>query len=203
MPIPVQLVVIINIKTVRGSTSNNIEKNMGRGLKILYNVFVAFVVVVAVLLIVSMLPITGNIKVLTVLSGSMEPSIKTGSVVVVKPASDYKIDEVITFGQVSKTKIPTTHRIQDIKIEGGQPVYITKGDANNAADASEVQKKNVIGKVLFSVPWAGYAVEFAKKPIGFALIIIIPALVIISDEIIKIIKELKNKNAKVEQEKNK
>ena len=57
----------------------------------------------------------------------------------------------------------------------------------------EVQKKDVLGKVLLDVPFAGYAVEFAKKPIGFALIIIIPALVIISDEIIKIIKELKNK----------
>jgi signal peptidase I len=176
---------------------------MRRGLKILYSIFVAFVVVVAVLLIVSMLPITGNVKVLTVLSGSMEPGIHTGAVVVVKPAADYRIGDIITFGPASKTKIPTTHRIQEIKVEGGSPVYTTKGDANNAADTSQVQKKDVIGKVLFSVPWAGYAVEFAKKPIGFALIIIIPALAIISDEIIKIIKELKNKNAKVEQEKTK
>jgi signal peptidase I len=166
---------------------------MRRGLKIIYNILVAFVVVVAVLLIVSMLPITGNVKVLTVLSGSMEPAIHTGAVVVVKPVSDYKIGEVITFGPYSKTKAPITHRINEIKIEGGQPVYITKGDANNAPDMTEIQKKDVVGKVLFSVPYVGYAVEFAKKPIGFALIIIIPALVIIIDEIIKIINELKKK----------
>jgi signal peptidase len=176
---------------------------MRRGLKILYNLFVAFVVVVAVLLIVSMLPITGNIKVLTVLSGSMEPAIHTGSVVVVKSAANYQIGDVITFGPSVKTKAPITHRINDIKVEGGNPVYITKGDANNAPDTNQVQKKDVIGKVLLDVPWAGYAVEFAKKPMGFALIIIIPAMVIIIDEIIKIIRELKKKNDKIKEEKTK
>lgn len=176
---------------------------MRRVLKILYNVFVAFVVVVAVLLIVSMLPITGNIKVLTVLSGSMEPAIHTGAVVVVKPAVDYQIGDIITFGPYTKTKAPITHRIQEIKVVDSQPVYITKGDANNAVDTREVQKKDVVGKVMFSVPWAGYAVEFAKKPMGFALIIIIPAAAIIIDEVVKIIRELKNKKKNAENQETK
>jgi len=162
-------------------------------LKVIYSAFIAFIVLVAVLLIISVLPITGNYKVLTVISGSMEPTIHTGSVVAVKPMSDYQIGEVITFGPYSKTKTPTTHRIYDIKVEGGQPIYITKGDANNAPDAREVQKKDVIGKVLFSVPYLGYAVDFAKKPLGFALIIIVPAVVIIIDELKKVIQEIKNK----------
>lgn len=169
---------------------------MRRVLKILYGLLTAFVVVVALLLIVSMLPITGNVKILTVLSGSMEPSIHTGSVVVVKPAQDYKIGDVITFGKISKNTVPITHRIYDIKIEASQPVYITKGDANNSTDTNQVQKNSIVGKVLFSVPWAGYAVEFAKKPLGFALIIIIPALAIIIDKVVKIIKELRIKKLK-------
>ena len=155
--------------------------------------FVAFIVVVALLLIVSVLPITGNYKIMTVISGSMEPAIKTGSVVIVKPASDYKIGDVITFGPYSRTKAPTTHRIYDMKIEGGNPVYITKGDVNNAPDAREIQKKDVVGKVLFDVPFVGYAVDFAKKPLGFALIIIVPAVIIIGDEIKKIYGEIKKK----------
>jgi len=161
--------------------------------KVIYSIFVAFIVVVALLLIVSVLPITGNYKVMTVISGSMQPAIKMGSVVIVKPASDYQIGDVITFGPYSKTKVPTSHRIYDIKVEGGQPVYITKGDVNNAPDSREIKKSDIVGKVLFSVPYMGYAVEFAKKPIGFALIIIIPAAIIVGDEIKKIYVEVKKK----------
>ena len=158
---------------------------------------------IAVLLIVSSFPITGNIKFLTVLSGSMTPAIKMGSVVLVKPASDYKIGDVITFGEISKIKTPTTHRIYEMKVQGSQPVYITKGDANNAPDIREITNKDILGKVLFSVPYLGYAVDAAKKPFGFALIIIVPAALIIFGEIKKIIKEIKKngkkKNAKMEE----
>lgn len=163
--------------------------------KYIYYVVLAFIVAIALLLIVSVFPITGNYKVMTVISGSMEPSIKMGSVVVVKPVSDYKIGDVITFGPYSRTKAPTTHRIYDIKVVDSQPVYITKGDANNAPDAREIKKSDIVGKVLFSVPFAGYAVEFVKKPLGFALIIIIPAAVIIIDEVKKIYKEVRKKSA--------
>ena len=162
-------------------------------LKIIYYVFLVFIVVIAILLIVSVFPITGNYKLMIVQSGSMEPAIKMGSVVIVKPAEDYKIGDVITFGPYSKTKAPTSHRVYDIKVVDGQPVYITKGDANNAPDSREIQKRDIIGKVLFSVPYMGYAVDFAKKPVGFALIIIIPAAIIIIDEIKNIYSEIKKK----------
>ena len=80
----------------------------------------------------------------------------------------------------------------------GKPVYITKGDANNAPDTREVFQKDIIGKVLFDIPYVGYAVDFAKKPIGFSLIIIVPAAVIIADEIKKIFYEIKKKKTKEE-----
>jgi signal peptidase len=170
--------------------------------KAIYYVFFGAIGLIALLLVISSFPITGNFKVLTVLSGSMEPSIKTGSIVAVKPASDYKIGDVITFGPYSKTQVPTTHRIQEMRVVGGEPVYITKGDANNAPDVREVQKKDVIGKVLFDIPYAGFAVASAKKPLGFAIIIIVPALIIIFDEIRKIIKEVKNRKKKPEADQN-
>ena len=161
--------------------------------KIIYYFFLAIIAAIALLLIVSVLPITGNYKVMTVISGSMEPAIKMGSVVMVKPVSDYKIGDVITFGPYSRTKAPTTHRIYDIKVEGGQPIYITKGDVNNAPDPREIKKSDILGKVLFSVPYFGYGVDFAKKPIGFALIIVVPAAIIIFDEVKKIYGEFKKK----------
>jgi len=165
-------------------------------LKTIYYIFIGFIAVVAILLIFSAFPIPGNFKVMTVLSGSMEPAIKTGSVVIVKPADDYKIGDIITFGPYAKTKAPTTHRIYDIKVTEGRVSYITKGDANNAPDTKEVLKRNIIGKVLFSIPYIGYAVETARKTLGFMVLIIIPAVIIIYDEARKIYEEIKKKKTK-------
>ncbi|MDD4990253.1 MAG: signal peptidase I [Candidatus Pacebacteria bacterium] len=163
-------------------------------LNVIYYIFFGLIALIVVLLLVSVLPITGNIKFLTVQSGSMEPTMKMGSVVVVKPAKDYKIGDIITFGQASKTKTPTTHRIVDIRVQESQPLYTTRGDANNGPDQKEVSKKEVIGKVLFDVPYIGYAVSVAKKPIGFLFIVIVPALAVIIEEVFRIKNELrKNK----------
>jgi signal peptidase len=169
--------------------------------KAVYYIICIFIAIIAVLLIVSVFPITGNYKVLTVLSGSMEPTIKIGAVVVIRPENDYKIGDIITFGPNTKTQTPVTHRINDIKVVGGNAIYITKGDANNAPDSKEIKKKDIIGKMLFSVPFAGYAVDFVKKPIGFILIIMVPAVIIVYDEIRKIFKEIK-KRKKPEPEQN-
>ncbi|MHA1483249.1 MAG: hypothetical protein ACTSQA_07425, partial [Candidatus Heimdallarchaeaceae archaeon] len=61
------------------------------------------------------------------------------------------------------------------------------------SDQKEISKKEIIGKVLVNIPYLGFAVDFAKKPIGFVLIIGIPAIVIISDEVKKIYEEIKKK----------
>lgn len=165
--------------------------------KIIYYVFIVFIGIIALLLIVSVFPIPGNIKFMIVQSGSMVPAIKMGSVVVVKPADEYKIGDIISFGEVTRTKSLTTHRIYDIKVVEGEPYYITKGDANNAPDQREVSQREVVGEVLLSVPYIGFAVSAAQKPIGFMLIIIVPAVIVIYDEVRKIWEEIKeNKKVK-------
>jgi signal peptidase len=161
---------------------------------IIYYIIISAVVFLALLVIISSFPITGNIKMLTVLSGSMEPTIHTGSVVVIKPVSDYQVGDIITFG---KTDIPTTHRIAEMKVVEGINVYKTKGDANNAEDNTETPQKEVIGKVLFSIPWFGYVVDFIKKPMGLMLVIVIPAVIIVYDQLQKIVKEMKKLRFKV------
>ena len=171
---------------------------------IFYYGFIAIVILIASLLAFSALPITGNYKVMTVLSGSMEPAIKTGSVVIIKPSDDYRIGDIITFGKATRTQPPTTHRIYDMKVIEGNPIYLTKGDANNAPDNKDVLKRDIIGKVLFSIPYVGYGVDAAQKPIGFVLIIVVPAAFIMYDEIKKIwseIKKMKNKKKDKEQDK--
>lgn len=165
--------------------------------KIAYYFLMGFLALVVLVLILSVFPITGNFKILTVLSGSMEPKIHTGSIVFVKPEKDYKVNDIITFGPNTKTQTPVTHRIYDIKIVAGEPVYITKGDANESSDAREISKKDVVGKVLFSIPYFGYLISFARKPFGFILLIIVPAIILLIDEIKNIRNEvIKNKRNK-------
>lgn len=128
---------------------------------------------------------------MVVQSGSMEPAIKTGSVVMTAPFKDYKKDDVITFESTNRSNEPTTHRIYDLEVVEGKMYYITKGDANNAPDSRKVAKDNIIGKVFLKIPYAGYLVASVRKPLGFMLVLIVPALFIIFDQGKKIFKEVK------------
>ena len=150
--------------------------------KIGYWIFVAAVILLGLLLVTNLIPVPGNIEVKIVQSGSMEPTIKTGALVVLKPFDEYQIGDVIMFGEDTKTKVPTTHRIVADEVRSGVFYYTTKGDANEDNDPQPVAKTEVKGKVLFSIPYLGYVLDFAKKPLGFALLIGIPAAIVVFDE---------------------
>ena len=155
-------------------------------MKIISYLLGAAICVIALFLIVAVLPIPGNVKLKIVQSGSMEPAILTGSVVIIKPSPVYEVGEVITFGADTKTQVPTTHRVVSIQGEGAQTQYQVKGDSNEEADPELVKGREVIGKVLFAVPYAGYLLDFAKKPLGFALLVGVPAVLVILGELGKI-----------------
>jgi|GEM_PF-1220426 len=154
-----------------------------------YIVFVTILVGVGGLLIGTMLPIPGNIEMKIVKSGSMEPNIPTGSVVMVKPATTYAFNDVITFGKDTKTDVPTTHRIVGVEGTGANATYMTKGDANEEADPQSVMQHEIIGKVVFSLPYVGFVLDFARQPMGFVLLIAIPAGLVILEEILTIFRE--------------
>ena len=162
--------------------------------KILYYAFITAILAVAVLLVGTRFPIPGNFQVYVVNSGSMEPAIPTGAVVVVRQADAYQEGEVITFTSRGNN-IPTTHRIVKQEIINQRPAYTTQGDANNAPDAEVVYDSRILGKVLLAIPYAGYAVAAAKQPLGFLIIIVVPAVIIIFDETMKIWRELQARRA--------
>jgi signal peptidase len=158
--------------------------------KTLYGFLMVGLIALGALLIVSSLPFSGlTIKI--VKSGSMEPTIKTGGIVVDFPQSNYQVGDVVTFGQDTKVQIPTTHRIVAITGSGASAVYTTKGDANDAPDPVVTHVGDIHGKVLFTVPYIGYVLNFARQPLGFALLVGIPALLIIIEEVSKIVREVR------------
>jgi len=166
--------------------------------KIGYGIFVAAVVLLGLLLVTSLIPIPGNIEIKIVQSGSMEPAIKTGALVVIKPSDEYHVDDVIMFGEDTKTKVPTTHRIVADEVRSGVFYYTTKGDANEDPDPQQVKQSEVIGKVLFSIPYLGYVLDFAKKPMGFILLIGVPATLVVFDEVANILRETRKLKMKKE-----
>ncbi|MCC3378215.1 signal peptidase I SipW [Paenibacillus farraposensis] len=118
----------------------------------------------------------------TVLSGSMEPSILTGSIVAIKPGGDmtrFTAGDVITFRAGEKKLI--THRIIEVTRNKltGQLLYRTKGDNNDAADLEPVDPANITGVYTgFTVPYAGYALNFAGTKLGNVTLLIIPGVLL-------------------------
>lgn len=98
-----------------------------------------------------------------VLTGSMQPTISTGSLVYTEPtqAGELAEGDVITFRLGSGTVV--THRIQTIDETGA---ITTKGDANNAADMGTITQAQVIGRVVFHLPYLGSLCQALKTRTG-------------------------------------
>jgi len=147
----------------------------------------------------------------TILTPSMVPNINPDDVIVditVKNPESIKIGDVITFvSSASLTQGMTiTHRVIDIKVENGEYLYYTKGDANLSQDIAPAKFKNVLGKVLFKVPKLGLIQHFLATRGGWLIVVVIPALLIIGSDIIKIVrlktaKDQLEQNNKIELEK--
>lgn len=161
-----------------------------KAFKVIPNTILVIIFSFGILVIFSFLPIPGNIKLLTVLSGSMEPQIHTGSLIFIKPASEYSVGDVVTKTTEEKG-ITITHRIIEKEMIDGKAVFVTKGDANNVADNQKVPQETIVGKVFLNIPYLGFAVNFAKTKEGLILIVIIPAVIIVYEEILKIKNEIK------------
>lgn len=143
---------------------------MSKSLKKVWNVvssiLVALVVILALLLVGARV---AGLQVFTVLSGSMEPTYHTGSLIYVKKVDPYAIQagQPITFMLDENTV--ATHRVVGIVPDEEDPTVIrfrTKGDANEAEDARLVHYKNVIGTPVFSIPYLGYATNYIQHPPG-------------------------------------
>ncbi|MEK7595392.1 MAG: signal peptidase I [Patescibacteria group bacterium] len=143
---------------------------------------------VALVLFLSNLEIPFKVKVFSVQSGSMFPSVPMGSLIVVKQFENYAIGDVITFRNTSRSKETTTHRISKVKRDQAlKPVtFSTKGDSNDADDSGQISAESVLGKVIFSVPLVGFPLLFVKTLPGFISLIIIPATIIIYSELLNI-----------------
>ncbi len=129
-------------------------------------------------------------KVLSVLSGSMEPAIKTGDAIIVEPLKPEHViaeGDVITFRAPDAPDMLITHRVIGIVLVNGEPAaYVTKGDNNDAPDLTPVQRSQIVGIQRWRVPFYGYLSEFMRTKTGVISLVIVPGALLIAMEIRKI-----------------
>ena len=175
--------VVPNVRAEVLEEEDKKRSDMNRSLKKIWNVIssilVALVVILALLLVGARVV---GLQVFTVLSGSMEPTYHTGSLIYVKEVDPYTIEvgKPITFMLNEDTVV--THRVVGIVPDEEDPTVIrfrTKGDANEAEDGGLVHYKNVIGTPIFSIPYLGYVAEYIQHPPGMYIAISAGAILLL------------------------
>ena len=161
---------------------------MKKTLKILIDLLLIAAVLISVSLLVTSKNNPTGLRNFTVLSGSMEPNIRTGSIVFDVSKTAYKIGDVITF---LRNDIAITHRIVKVISTPTENQYVTKGDANNTPDKGFTPQHSVIGKEIFNVPFFGYFAVFLKALPGLVIFMFVPAIILISIELSTIWQEFR------------
>lgn len=133
--------------------------------KVLKNVFLLICLLFVILFIFAR---SLGFKPMIVVSGSMEPTIPTGSLVISNPNYEYedvKIGDIVIFENSSMDVI---HRV--VEKADDNSGYITKGDNNDIIDGVTVTENTLKGSLLFSIPYVGYLISFINN--GYVKIII-------------------------------
>lgn len=158
--------------------------------------FLMTVLLAAIVLLIA--PRIMGAQLLVIQSQSMEPEIMMGSIVVsqsvedptgLQPGEAITFEAIGPFGEISYI----THRIVERLGEGAEVRYRTKGDASEEPDQGLAAPEDVLGRVWFSVPYAGFLVGHIRTPLGYALLVGLPTLILIVGELWAMIGVLREK----------
>jgi signal peptidase len=130
----------------------------------------------------------------SVLTGSMEPAIHVGSLVVTCPtsANAVRVGDIITFKQLTIDSELVSHRV--VSISNNSPIFFeTKGDANSQSDPLKVSAGDLIGKIVLHIPKLGLFIEFLKTKNGFLFGIVVPGLIVTFLYFINVLRALRER----------
>jgi signal peptidase len=118
--------------------------------------------------------------VLVVLTGSMEPQLATGDLVIESRISplDAKVGDVVTFRDPERPDRLITHRVRRIDRRDDAIGFVTKGDANNTTETWSISPDGGIGRVEIRAPKLGYVVSWISGATGRLLLVVLPALLL-------------------------
>src|SRR5579862_1874726 len=160
--------------TARPNTSRSAGRRTVRAVSTVVTVLVSMVAALAIVLAVAGRMSGGQATVfghpvMSMISGSMTGAINTGNLFVddqltATQAQDLHPGQVITFREQPGSTTLITHRIVAVETIGGAVNYVTKGDANNAADATPRPASDVVGLYRFSIPRGAYVLAALRQP---------------------------------------
>ena len=130
-------------------------------------------------------------KILAVTSGSMEPAVTIGSLVVETVPRKLQVGDIITYKLSQNSLNLVTHRIVEIEKISGSNFFKVKGDAVNQPDTGLVPEDQITGKVILSIPFAGRIMAFGRTKIGVMFLVMIPAAIIVYEELKSIWREIR------------
>jgi signal peptidase I len=133
------------------------------------------IMAIVVVLILGLGPIVLPFQDAAVLSGSMAPTIQTGSLVILQPVApdQLRVGDVITFNPPSRPDLLITHRIIAIENTSQGPEFTTRGDANVAADPWRLLLPKG-WRVIYTIPVLGYLVSYAQTGFARFLLLALP-----------------------------
>ncbi|MFC2011120.1 signal peptidase I [Chloroflexota bacterium] len=145
------------------------------------------IVLVLVLAGLAFLYISPGYSLYLVRSGSMEPTINVGDLIITGPMDgpingEVKAGTIITYEYSNEM---VTHRVNSIDNE----TMVTKGDAVEDPDPWSVTMSAIRGVYLFKIPYVGYLTNFVQSKRGWFLTIIVPAALLVGWLVKDIVKE--------------
>lgn len=120
-----------------------------------------------------------------VTSESMVPSLRPGDLLVLqgRSAEQIQVGDIIVYEDSWYTEAPIVHRVVDIDIIDEEYHFITRGDANSGNDPGDRTIDEVVGVVVFCIPFIGNVSIFLRTPAGWLTIIVIFAAIILIPEL--------------------
>ena len=133
--------------------------------------------------------------VMTVLSGSMTPVIRTGDLIVDSPvtpaqASSLRPGQIISVREAPGSQSVITHRIVAVKMAHGTVSYVTTGDANNAPDSTLRPASDVVGVFRFAGPRGGYVLAALHRRMVLGLLLASPLLLLLAGPLFQLARRM-------------
>ena len=133
-------------------------------------------------------PSLGGIFPMIVLTDSMYPEIASGDLIICHTieAEDVQVGDVISFyDPMGNGTSVVTHRVLEIKNEGGEPSFITKGDNNNVEDQVPVEAEDVIGIYRNRIAGAGNVAMFMQTTPGLIVCCVCPLILMVGWDMLR------------------
>lgn len=127
-------------------------------------------------------------RTLTVLSGSMEPTLHVGDVVLVDQVSPtaVRVGDIVTFRDPEDPTRLITHRVREIHVSGPNVEFVTKGDANTSVEHWKINHDGTVGRVVTHIWRLGFLMFWIRSRYGRLGLVVIPALVLGAAELWRI-----------------